>query len=264
MRSFWKSTHVLVLFSLLLSGCVPIALTDLTPTQSTMNCSEPICVDVQIATPIPFNQPVDAYITVRASQVFTTGSVILDKNDPSVIIESTSAWALTIGVNEIQHYTTTIRFTTEGNAGVNVFAGNAQYLARNSESVSVRQGGGTPNPTPGSNPSVIVPLLNPPTSSAPEPTYTPIITQEIVSIGAEVEVNVPIPDDGTWLTYTLPITSAPSDAIVSAVLVKIAITHARGKDLVVEAVSPNGTVYRIWNRQEPIKRFNYVIVGSHK
>ena len=132
-------------------------------------------------------------------------------------------------------------YTTVYAAVINPLSGDSVV---HSQLVLITQGGGILNPTGKEwNPTR---QAVPGTPRPPAPTATPYRQDYQLDRAPEAA----IPDDGVWLSFTVPITGQ-AQSTVAGVDVKLWIVHPRGQDLVVELVGPDGKAMRIWDHKVP-------------
>jgi hypothetical protein len=157
---------VLLVTVWILAACGPAS------TTSGANCSKGICVDIQLAQPIRFNQPVTATITVETERDIPKLSVAL-ASQYSVLVEGARAWEVDAKAHQQFIFTGTVRFTLEGYVGVT--AGVKTTLGEYVEDVVpvyVTRAGGTANPTMTSGTPAPQPTLSP--FDSPLPTPSPL------------------------------------------------------------------------------------------
>jgi subtilisin-like proprotein convertase family protein len=222
-------------------------------------------VEVQVSGPIALNSPVTATLIVTIPENIPNMLIGIDVVPPyGVVVEGPQEWVVDTIANQPITHTTTFRFTQEGYFGFIGAANNPRSGARQgaTRDLHVTQTGGTLDPTPIGPRSIVTPTVTyrppPATRSAPK-----VVTFDFTS-----RPNVPIPEDGTCLTYTFPITTAPTDASVLDSVGSLLITHPRPQDLIVELVGSDGTtVRRVWDRKTPsLKDFEagYLVIGIPK
>jgi hypothetical protein len=158
---------VLVVTVGILAACVPVS------APSSANCQEGICVDVQLAEPIHFNQSVTVTITVESDQDIPGLGVTLGDFNPYVPTEGTRAWDVDTKAHQPVSFTGTVRFTHEGYFDV-IGAAITQEGRRVVDSVPVyiSRAGGTVNPPVPTGPAQAVPYTPSP-SESPLPTPSP-------------------------------------------------------------------------------------------
>ena len=244
-------------------------------------CDGGVCIDLELAEPIRVNEPVQVTITVETQEDVPGLKISLWFSDPDIVVDGESIWVVDAKANVPMQFSTTIRFPRgEGyyrvHAGAQDFVG--QLLVQDVARVRMTALGGTLNPpsegdtrTPPVLPTVPPALLTPssplPTPSFPVSTAAPTTSPldrptppasastpyPVHIVAGRQDLIIPIPEDGTWLTYTFPITSAPPGATVTAgVSARFLVAHPRPQDLIAEVIGPDGmTVYRVWDRQQP-------------
>lgn len=236
-------------------------------------CEGGLCIDVELTEPIRMNEPVPVTITVESTEEDKQGlKVSLWFSAPDIQVDGEREWVVDLKAHTSMQFSTTIRFPAR-EGSYDVVAGALDYqhgrMVRDYVPVRITVLGGTLYPPSEFTPGVPEPVttievtpLSPLPTPAPEtpqpeeqpdetlgstPTPSPII------VVVNQEVNVPIPDDSTWLTFTIPITTAPSGVTVVGAHAKFLVIHPRGQDLVAEVIGPDGaTVYRVWDHKRPV------------
>lgn len=231
-------------------------------------CQGGLCVDVELAEPIGWNEPVPVTITVETEEDIPDLVVYLGFSDPDiVVVEGERKWVVDAKAQTPVRFSTAIRFPLrEGYYDVIASAHDHRIglVVRDYVPVRITALGGTLYPPPGEDigwPSTLPLVFTlPPLTPSPLPATpaSPLATPDKPGIPAPImagrmDLNTLIPDNGAWLTYILPITAAPPDAITVKVFVGFTIAHPRGQDLVAEVVGPDGvTVCRVWDRRMPV------------
>lgn len=270
MKTWNSALFALTVLSFVIVACAPAT--------STVGgkCDGGVCVSLKISEPVPFNQSVPVTITVETDQDETGLRIGIDSDKRTVVIEGENLWTVDTKSRTPITVTTNIRFTQEGYFPV--IAGATRSIgitAIDSIPVHVTRTGVTLNPPserlPGTPaPAIQIvpcdnPTANPPNmcTPTPGPLQTPPSTgkPQLLNITTRQDVNLAILDSGTWLTYTIPITTAPSGAVVFNIGAKLFINHSCAQDSVVEIVAPDGkTLERVWDHQVPTKD-NLIVVG---
>jgi len=205
------------------------------------------------------NEPVPVTITVESTEEDKQGlKVSLWFSDPDIQVDGEDIWVVNLKAHTSIQFSTTIRFTEDGH--FTVYAGALDYqhgrMVIDSIPIQITLMGGTLNPPSRLTPGVPEPVttievtpLSPlptPAPETPQPeeqpdeTLGPTPTPSPIIVVVNQEVNVPIPDDSTWLTFTIPITTAPSGVTVVGAHAKFLVVHPRGEDLVAEVIGPDG------------------------
>ena len=246
MKSLFKcALFVLTIVSVTLSACAGAS------SPGGENCQRGICVVLKLSEPIRVNEPVTLTMTVTTEQDEPELQLGLAFSTENLIsVEGQRQWTVDTKAHQPVQVSTVLRFPSEGVWGI--VGGALTQKGRSvadSLNVEITSTGYTFNPTYDPNKPVIV---GPMTPEVVRPTVEPPTYPEPRSVGLEQSLNLPIPDDGTWLTHTIPITTAPITATVDAVGAAFYINHPRLQDLVIEVVAPDGkTVKRVWDRQVP-------------
>lgn len=221
-------------------------------------CEGGLCIDVELAEPIRMNEPVPVTITVESTEEDKQGlKVSLWFSAPDIQVDGEREWVVDLKAHTSMQFSTTIRFPAR-EGSYDVIAGVLDYqhgrMVRDYVPVRITLLGGTLYPTSEFTPGVpqpVYPLSSPPTSApeTPKPEERPeeasgsTPTPSPVSIVVYKEVHAPIPDDGTWLSFTLPITAAPPSVTVIGAHAKFVVVHPRVQDLVAEIIGPDGETY---------------------
>ncbi len=210
-------------------------------------------IEIQLAEPVHFNEPVTVTITVQVSEEIPEFEIYLLTHDSSIIVEGDSKWDVHARSHQPIVVSSHIRFTEEGDFEIQAMTHDRRlggYVLKGYQSVRITRAGGTINPPSELTPGTPAPVWQTPAipTSVPQPTPTPRLTSLTVTENPAVA----IPDDGTWLTYPVPVTTALTTATVVGASAKFLITHPRPQDLVIEVIGPDGTTaYRVWDRKMP-------------
>jgi len=218
------------------------------------------------------NEPVPVTITVESTEEDKQGlKVSLWFSAPDIQVDGEREWVVDLKAHTSMQFSTTIRFPAR-EGSYDVVAGALDYqhgrMVRDYVPVRITVLGGTLYPPSEFTPGVPQPVttievtpLSPlptPAPETPQPeeqpdeTLGPTPTPSPIIVVVNQEVNIPIPDDSTWLTFTIPITTAPSGVTVVGAHAKFLVIHPRGQDLVAEVIGPDGaTVYRVWDHKRP-------------
>lgn len=78
------------------------------------NCVEGVCIDLQLAEPIPFNQPVEATITVQSDHDTSIGFGIWATNPSAIQIDGQSQWTVELIAGHPVLVKTNVIFVQEG------------------------------------------------------------------------------------------------------------------------------------------------------
>ena len=123
------------------------------------NCSQGVCIKVQIAEPVRFNEPTAVTVTITTEQDISKLGVFLSFTDPDiVIIDGPQDWFVDTKANQSISFTRLIRFPEEGY--FNVIAGAVKPTlgpVKDSVSVHITRAGGTVNPPPERKPGTPAP-----------------------------------------------------------------------------------------------------------
>lgn len=159
---------LLVISSLALSACMAAS------SPGSLKCSDELCVDVKLAEPIRFDEPVTATITVQPKRDIPGLGIYLSASSPRVVFGPEQKWTVDAKANQTIVRTGTARFQGEGDFDVYADAHNPQRGAHTTGYVRVRvtRVGGTVNPPPEVAPGVPV-LVPQATSLSPLPTSAP-------------------------------------------------------------------------------------------
>ncbi len=221
-------------------------------------------LEIELGQPIHIHESVPVTITLETEEDMSDIEVFMTTSDPDIqILGDSGPWLIDAVAHRPTIFTTNIEFTNEGYFGINAFAKDTKTagVVQARVSLQVTAEGVTINPPPdsdeglaeavqlveGEDGSLVTATAS--SSLAPEPTTPspPPILEARASVG---QVNLPIPDDGTWATLPLTITNIPAKAQVSEVSAKFLIAHPQGQELVVELVGPDGsTTQHLWNRE---------------
>lgn len=222
-----------------------------------------IQIKIELGQSIQLNKPVPVTITLETEEDMPGMEVFLGTSGPTVeVLDGSGPWIIDSVAHHPTTFTTTIKFTNEGYFDITAFAKDTKTarVVQDTVFLQVTQAGATINPPPDSNEGLAEAvqlvegedgsLVTATASSAPEPAPSPTpVLEARVSVG---QINLPIPDDGIWVTLPLTVTNVPAEAQVSDVSAKFLIAHPQGQELVVELVGPDGsTTQRLWNR-EPV------------
>jgi hypothetical protein len=204
---------------------------------SSVNCEQGICVELKLSEPIRLNEPVNLTMTVTSDHdelglVLSLGFAPEDV----ILIDGQRLWNVDLLANQPIQVSTVLRFPREGYFGIigGVLTREGFTVNENID-VSLTNTSYTLNPTYDPNAIQTVVPLTPP-STPPEPPGKP----ETMSIDVNQSPNLAIPDDGTWVTYSIPITGAPDSTAVMEAGGKFFISHPRPEDLIIEFITPDG------------------------
>jgi len=260
-RAFSLAIVAMFIAGLVISACGPGA----TPGKTLQGDNT---VKIKLAEPVRFNEPVAVTITVQVEKEFPEFEIYLLTHDPDAIIEGERKWTIHAYAHHPVSVTSSVRFTREGDFEVMAQTHDPTlggWVLAGHQYVRITRAGGTVNPPPDRLPGTpgglirVTPLSSIPTPLAPptppdKPTPSPPSTPQVMVVNANPALNLPIPDNGAWVTCTIPITAALPGATVIGVSVRFDITHPRAQDLVMELVGPDKTtVYRVWDRKTPTR-----------
>jgi len=133
-------TVLLLVAGLALSGC--------SSAPGGGKCRHGVCIDLELAEPIGWNEPVTVTITVETEEDIQGLRVRLWFSDPDVLVEGEREWVVDAKAHTPMQFSTTIRFTEEGyysvHAGAQDFVG--ELLVQDAKDVRITTLGGTLNP----------------------------------------------------------------------------------------------------------------------
>ncbi len=229
------------------------------------NCQDGLCIEFDIAEPIHINERTPVTVTVTSDHEEKDLWVYLSVTLPGVAPASPSQWNLDIKKNNPFIITSFITITQKSVGGY-VHTG-ALLLNKNGLSIAdsilihVTENGGTPNPDIEGLANTYNPNTLFQTPQPPLPTLTPFRPQ--IHSGGTYYLQAPIPDNGTPLTVTLPVTANVGEQLAYESRGYLFIDHPQAEELIIDILAPDGqTRTRVWDRQPfpPEKRENGEIV----
>lgn len=212
----------IVIATSLFTSCTP------PPTPSAGFCNHGVCVHLSLVEPILLNQAVSVNITIQTDQAQSRMPIELDSQVDSDEFAQTS-WKIDTQANIPVLLSTTITFQEEGDhfLFVDVLPNNVGEPVSDHILLHLTDQGGT---------------INPPTATSGEPflqqTQATLKTEtpEPFQVDRSADVNLPIPDDQSWLSYPISINDEISQgfSVSRGVGLKVVLDHPRPEDLLIE------------------------------